>query len=131
MKDTEILIPKPIVKKDKKSKLKIAYEVHEESQVIVHCRMNSDSDSIRIWKSTFLFSHECEHRSKLVHAVNISMFPKWTNIISPNYTFTLIFSGLPKSCKTFDLLEQIPESGGFNIKNIKRNKSDVYNLEIG
>ena len=44
--------------------------------------------------------------------------------------FTLIFTGLPKDCNYFDLFEKIPEPGGFLVKNIKRNNSDVYFIEI-
>ena len=44
--------------------------------------------------------------------------------------FTLIFSGLPKHCKLFDMVENIPEPGGFVFENIVRNNSDVYLLEI-
>jgi hypothetical protein len=38
--------------------------------------------------------------------------------------------GLPKKCTVFDLIEEIPEPGGFYIPNIQRNNSDVYHLEI-
>jgi len=41
--------------------------------------------------------------------------------------FTLIFEGLDKPRKHFDLVEDIPEPGGFIIK---RNKSDVYDIFI-
>ena len=46
------------------------------------------------------------------------------------FNFTLVFSGLPKSCKMFDLVEEIPQSGGFYHGKIKRNKSDVYSIRI-
>jgi hypothetical protein len=42
----------------------------------------------------------------------------------------MIFSQLPKTCVIFDFLEDIPESGGFEIRGIKRNKSDVYQVTI-
>lgn len=42
----------------------------------------------------------------------------------------MIFSQLPKTCEIFDVLEDIPESGGFEIRVIKRNKSDVYKVTI-
>jgi hypothetical protein len=48
----------------------------------------------------------------------------------PAVKFTLFFAPLPKSCEFFDLLEDIPQAGGFFIQNIKRNKSDIYNLDI-
>jgi len=51
----------------------------------------------------------------------------------PDYTtvqFTLFFAPLPKSCKVFDLLEDIFESNGFKVKGIERNNSDVYFIQI-
>lgn len=40
--------------------------------------------------------------------------------------FTLIFEELSKGCKNFDLIEMIPQSGGFEAFNISRNNMDVY-----
>jgi len=45
-------------------------------------------------------------------------------------SYLIIFIPLPKSCDFFDLLEDIPESGGFFVRNIKRNKADVYHVQI-
>ena len=47
-----------------------------------------------------------------------------------DFWFTLVFSGLPKECESFDLKEEIPEEGGFFVKNIRRNNSDVYRIKI-
>lgn len=47
-----------------------------------------------------------------------------------DYWFTLVFSGLPKDCKMFDLIEVIPEEGGFHVKEIRRNESDIYRVKI-
>ena len=44
--------------------------------------------------------------------------------------FTLIFNGLPKACRSFDLVELIPQAGGFEYRKINRNKSDVYHLDF-
>jgi hypothetical protein len=30
----------------------------------------------------------------------------------------------------FDLVEEIPQPGGFVIKNIRRNETDVYHIDI-
>ena len=67
----------------------------------------------------------------MLHAENITIAPQWMEV-QPGATvrFTLIFAPLPKSCEFFDLLEDIPQSGGFFIQNIKRNKSDVYRVFI-
>jgi hypothetical protein len=87
---------------------------------------------IRIWRSTFLIDVASATRAPLVHAENIAYAPQWT--IMPNnglFHFLLIFEGLPKSCTQFNLLEDIPQAGGFFVEGIQRNKSDVYHVDIG
>ncbi len=108
-------------------------EVLEESHVYVHCYFNNTHTDMlmRIWKTTFLIDKASGARSGLVHAENISYAPQWTSI--PNnsrFRFLLIFSALPKSCVQFDLLEEIPQSGGFYIPDIQRNEQDVYHVDI-
>lgn len=103
----------------------------EESQVIVHCRSTAESMDIfiRVWKTIFLVAHNSQHKSQLVHHENITLAPHWTKV--PKGTtrkFTLIFSGLPKNCKSFDIIEKIPQSGAFEKRNIQRNKTDVYHV---
>lgn len=108
-------------------------QTEEESQVIVHGSFIGwmEDISIRIWKSTFLFAKESTHRSELLHVDGISLFPTWTFVeASETFYFTLIFKGLPKDCLSFDLIEKIPEEGGFEIRNIQRNKTDVYHLNF-
>lgn len=105
----------------------------EDSYVYVHCYFNNRwSDMlIRIWKSTYLIDQGSGSRSALVHAENISYAPQWTLVPDKTpYSFLLIFSALPKSCKQFDLLEDIQAPGGFFIKNIIRNKTDVYHIDV-
>ena len=105
----------------------------EDSFVYVHCYFrNSYKDMlIRIWKSTFLVDKDSATRSKLIHVENISMAPQWTQIPDGvTYNFLLIFSALPKSCRSFDLLEDIPQSGGFFVENIQRNETDVYHIDL-
>ena len=59
------------------------------------------------------------------------MFPYWTEVPSvKEYWFTLIFSGLPKDCKLFDFVEEIPQEGGFLVTDIDRNESDVYTIKL-
>jgi hypothetical protein len=59
------------------------------------------------------------------------MAPVWTQIPDGReYAFLLIFSGLPKSCKQFDLVEEIAEPGGFLVRNISRNDTDVYQIDV-
>jgi hypothetical protein len=105
----------------------------EDSFVYVHCYFHNTSKDmlIRIWKTTFLLDKGSGSRSQLVHAENISIAPVWTQI--PNqgtYSFLLIFNGLPKSCQLFDLVEDIPQPGGFFFQDIARNETDVYHVNI-
>ena len=109
-------------------------KVEEEKQVIVHCCFPASfqfGNLIRIWQSTFLIDKSINHKSSLIHHENISLFPYWTEVPPmQDFWFTLVFSGLPKECKSFDLKEEIPEEGGFFIPNIKRNGTDVYRVRI-
>ncbi len=122
----------------KKPKVDIAPElleltktmVQEESQVIVHCIISAPWYSelgIRIWPTTYLYDNNSDHRSELVHFENISPYPNWQFIEAGKTTFfTLFFSGLPKTVSSFDLIEEIPESNGFELTGIERNETDVY-----
>ena len=109
-------------------------KIEEERQVIVHCCYPAQptfGNLIRIWKTTFLIDQFSGHESKLLHAENITLFPDWTLVFPyQDFWFTLVFSGLPKDCNSFDLKEIIPEQGGFLVQNIKRNSSDVYRIKI-
>ncbi|MEI8110213.1 MAG: hypothetical protein WCH59_04410 [Chitinophagia bacterium] len=121
------------VKIEKATHHKLLNQVKEEAQVIIHCSYTGTmwGDKIRIWKSTFLYAKNSIHRSKLVDVKNITMHPAWMNVDrGQTVNFTLIFTGLPKHCKQFDMIEKIPEPGGFVIKKIERNNSDVYLLDI-
>jgi hypothetical protein len=107
--------------------------VLEESHVYVHCYFNNTVKDmlIRIWKTTFLIDRTSSHRSKLVHAENISFAPEWTAVPeNALFQFLLIFEALPKGCEVFDLLEDIPQPGGFFISGIMRNKKDVYHVYV-
>jgi hypothetical protein len=99
----------------------------EERQTIVHCSCGDDY-AFRIWPTTFLIEHGSNKRAKLITAFNISFAPQWT--LNDGKGFTLIFEGLSKGCTSFDLKEMIPEEGGFEILNIKRNKMDVYKVSF-
>jgi hypothetical protein len=122
----------PTVRIDDKLKDEILSQIQEEKAVIVHCTYNAIIDGgIRIWSSTFLIDKASGDRSTMHHAENISIAPEWTYAPEgKTCRFTLIFSPLSKSCEFFDLLEDIPQAGGFFVQNIKRNKSDVYHVNI-
>lgn len=106
---------------------------NEEQQVIIHCSIYSMDigDAARIWKSTYLIDKKTGKTYKLLFANGISFAPQWTLIpFNKPLEFTLIFKGLPKSCKVFDLVEIIPEEGGFEVLNVNRNSTDVYYVTI-
>lgn len=107
--------------------------IEEESQVIVHCHMDCTeyADAARIWPSTYIIDNLTGIRYPLVHVEGVSMYPNWTYINEgSSLQFTLIFKGLPKSCTSFDLVEIIPQPGGFECRNIPRNNSDVYYISF-
>ena len=123
----------PKTKVDVAIKCDVQQIVDEEKQVTVHCKYSAanEGDMIRIWKSTFLYAKDSSHKSSLIHTLKISIYPSWTFIeAGKSFFFTLIFSGLPRSCKSFDLIENIPGPGGFLVENIRRNNLDIYNVDI-
>lgn len=107
-------------------------QVHEQGQVVVHCIQATEYPSyIRIWPTTYLYDQHSEHRSELVHAENITYFPNWKAVGRGENHFTLIFSGLPKSCLVFSLLEHCDnQAGAFKVGSITRNSSDVYYVQV-
>ncbi len=100
----------------------------EERQTIIHCTCGDDY-AYRIWPSTFLIEKESGRKAKLLTAFNISFAPNWT--LNDGKGFTLIFEGLSKGCAVFDLIEEIPQAGGFEVRDIQRNKMDVYQVNFG
>jgi hypothetical protein len=113
------------------SETALAVKVEEESQVLVHVHFLAFPGAlIRIWKTTFLIpSVPSGEKVPLVHAENITMAPMWTQLDGYGvFTFTLVFKGLPRDCKVFDLTEEIEESGAFHFSDITRNETDVYHL---
>ncbi len=118
---------------DEEVRKKLLHNIDEEKQIIVNCIVNGGNDgtAARIWKSTYLVDNVSKQRSVLLHAIGVSHYPTWTRI-PPKSTlrFSLIFSPLPKSTKVFDLVEQIPESGGFYFSGLRRNDADVYQVDL-
>ncbi|CAD7801113.1 hypothetical protein CHRY9390_00730 [Chryseobacterium aquaeductus] len=126
------VIVKPIIAKELLESLQT--KIEEEKQVIVHCCFPASpflGNLIRIWNTTYLLDTSSSHKSKLIHAENITIYPNWTAVpFMRDFWFTLVFSGLPKECTSFDFKEIIPEEGGFFVKSIKRNGSDIYRIKI-
>ncbi len=106
----------------------------EEGQVIIHCCTKATVYSAmqaRIQKTTFLFDLDSNHQSDLIYADNISIAPEWSIIPKGKQrAYSLVFSGLPKSCSSFDLLELNEPFRAFFAKSIQRNKEDVYFLQL-
>lgn len=105
----------------------------EDSHIYVHCYFDNGYKDmlIRIWKTTFLVDKASGTRAGMIHAENISIAPQWTLIADgTTFHFLLIFSSLPKSCERFDFVEEIAQAGGFLVKDILRNKEDVYYITI-
>jgi hypothetical protein len=131
-----VLKMETIVKPDSQKQLLefLKSKTLEEKQVIVHCLFPATphwGNLIRIWPTTLLEDLQTGHQSKLVHAENISYFPQWSEVPPmKDFWFTLIFTGLPKECKQFNLKEVIPEEGGFFVPNIPRNATDIYRVKI-
>lgn len=108
-------------------------QIQEERQTIVHCHFLAFPGAmIRIWRSTFLIPAEDQSiRIPLLHAENICYAPDWYRLDGFGFfTFSLIFGGLPPACSSFDLREEITQSGAFFVGNIQRNESDVYHVRI-
>lgn len=107
----------------------------ESGQVILHFLYKTPFDqimNIRIWPTSYLYDVHSDHRSELVHAENIVYYPFWMPCFpGEKIHFTLIFTGLPKACTLFDFVEVCDnEYGHFEARNIPRNQTDVYYLEI-
>lgn len=125
----------PKIEVDQELLNKIKTQTNEMGQVVVHCLYQDVmpwGSAIRIWPTTFLMDSDSDHQSELIHHENISLYPHWTPCDPfSKVHFTLIFSGLPKSCVRFDLEEFCDGSGGeFVVHDIERNNSDVYYLQI-
>jgi hypothetical protein len=131
------IIKKPETIISEKLLNQIKSQTEEMGQVVLHFVFHTtdelQGDSlIRIWPTSYLYDLHSSHKSELVHIENISYYPDWYLCPAGTETyFTLIFSGLPKSCTAFDFIEHCTnQSGAFHVKNIQRNKTDVYFLQL-
>ena len=97
-----------------------------ENQVTIHIE-NGIHQYVRIWNSVELIDSVSNTNAKLVQVYGAPMFPDW-KFIPKGKKYTLVFEGLRKSCKQFDLIENIPQSGGFIVHGIERNNLDVYKI---
>lgn len=131
----EEVIDIPIIKPEVDSYLKNQLQelTNEKTLITVHCTIDKPTEDIiiRIWKSTFLYDVNSSNKSQLLHAENITIFPYWFPVTKgQSHQFTLYFPSLPKACTSFHLMEKIPENGGFEKRNIARNKEDIYFIHL-
>ena len=98
----------------------------DEGQVTLHMRTRLGG-GVRIWPSIKLRCRTTGTKSKFTHVVGLSPFPNWTRV-EPGGAYTLLFEALPSSCRTFDLIEDIPQPGGLVVEDIARKGRDVYRL---
>ena len=128
------IITKPKVNISEEILAELQTFTQTEGQVIVHCLLYSTVKTgtlVRVWPTTYLIDKHSEHRSTLVTAENITYYPTWQRVPAGKVAhFTLIFTGLPKSCSVFDLIEVIPQNNGFEALDIQRNESDVYYIRL-
>ena len=66
---------------------------------------------------------------KLLYTENVGKYPNWYQLKSGE-RFLMVFEALPDKCLSFDLYEDIPEPGGFHIRHILRNKTEVYDVPM-
>lgn len=108
----------------------------EEGQVIIHINhhpcystcLSANACRIIVDSNIFLQPNNNLDRSLLVHAVNAKVSPASIPLTKQVTRFTLVFSGIPKSASSFDFIEPGPR--GWQLLNIKRNRTDVYELRI-
>ena len=129
------ILTEPTIQIDSEILAGLCNDTEEMGQVVLHFLYNAPLNhfmNIRIWPTTYLYDQHSSHRSDLVHVENICLAPKWTPCFpGEKFFFTLIFSGLPKSCTVFDFIEECDkEFGAFEARGIHRNESDVYYLEM-
>jgi len=107
-------------------------QAEESRTTIVHCKIYTPFPTMaRVWSSTYLVE-ENGNKIPLIKAFLISMAPDWTWFDAEQgfFHFTLLFEGLSKGCALFHVVEEINEPGGFFSDRIRRNATDVYEVEL-
>lgn len=127
------ITPQPKIEIARELKEQMRTQVESETQVIVHIKHYSGHtvSLLRIWNNTYLQCKATKMKRKLLFSYNIASFPGYSPVDPySSLDFTLVFENLLKECTRFDLIEDIPEKGGFHFKNIQRNNSNVYILRL-
>ena len=131
MSQDSIITQEPLITEEQKPIIELHpdHAPMVERQVMVRAWYDF-STSLRIWSSTYLICNQTGHRSKLLYTDNVGKYPHW-QWLPVGERFLMVFEALPDECITFDLYEDIPEPGEFHIKNILRNKLEVYDVLMG
>lgn len=108
-----------------------------EGQTIVHCRYIStdkfkNGGWVNICKSTFLVNADTKDFLALAKAINIPVNPGRHFFKTPGQIkqFTLLFPHVPKFWKCFHLVELVKGGAGFKVKDIERNATGVYQIDL-
>jgi hypothetical protein len=131
--DTEAPLASPLVAPvDPELREELLTSIDERGQVTVRCHFSQPVLSfVRIWRSTYLICRQSGHRSELVHAEGVPYAPHWLPVLPGTpFQFVLVFAPLPRSCAVFDLVEEIPQAGGFVVEAIARNERDLYEVAV-
>jgi len=115
----------------------LVQNVDEDRQTIIHCRYVSKSKYINggwvnIWPSTYLTDADSQEEIEMLFAFQIPLSPNryYFERAGQVKRFTLLFPGLPKNWKRFHFREHTPTGDGFTVKDILRNNSGVYQIEL-
>jgi hypothetical protein len=99
-----------------------------EKQVTIRSWVTSPMP-VRIWPSTYLICNQTGNRSRLLYSENVGRYPQW-KFLKAYERFLMVFESLPEECVTFDLYEDIPEPEEFHARNILRNQTGVYDIQL-
>ena len=82
---------------------------------------------------TYLVNHPFGEKIKMTHAINVPLSPEchYFKKVGEVLNFTLIFPKIPLSWDAFDLKELSGELFAFTVKDIERNHSGIYRVEVG
>lgn len=110
---------------------------NEESQTIIYCNYFApekydDGGWVNINTTTFLINEKTGNKLKLIHVENVPVAPQRHHFskTGEKIRFTLIFQGIPKSWERFSLSETALFGDGFVVKNILKNSTGIYEINI-
>lgn len=111
--------------------------IEEDGQTLVHCLYISTNKYlfggwVNIWPSTYLVDAESGEKIGMIQAFQIPLSPQkhFFQCAGQIKRFTLLFPRLPQSWKRFHFVEYTTTGNGFEVKDIMRNNSGVYQIEV-